>query len=425
LALFAALLVPVTYIHPYLFSKWKREVMSRGILRAQGIFKVLQEVFSHIHLVKALGREKYEMKRFELNLQKRVETELKNAKVSQVGSFSSSVLQKIISGIIALYGGYQVIRGTMTLGSLTAIMIYLTQFIGYLKSVGELYQITVVNSVVRSRLAEILDIRPHIYDAEDAGPYHIKKGTVEFREVYFGYKENNLVLRNMSFLVEPQAKIALVGLSGSGKTTILYLILRLYQQQKGAVFIDGVDTRKIKLESLKSQVSIALQDSLLWNDTIMNNISYGAESATGDDVIRAAQLAHAHDFIMKLSNQYDSVIGERACKISEGQKQRIAVARTLIRKPKVLILDEAMSSLDSETEDKIVDNIKKEFKDSTAIIVSHRLSTVKKMDFVYFLENPGKMDIGTHSSLLLQNKNYRELFASQIEEGVSVDGYPA
>jgi len=414
LALLATLLVPFTYIQPYFFSKWLKDIASRSILRGQGIFMELQEVFSRIRLVKALSREGYEVRKFEESLNKQLEIELKNIKVSQLGNFVNAVFQKTISGIIAFYGGYQVIQGTMTLGSLMAIMIYLGQFVGYLKSIGGLYQTITVNSVVRQRLAEMFDTQPDIVDADDAVAYHIKSGAIEFQGVYFGYKQDDPVLRGISFSIKPRAKVALVGLSGTGKTTILSLLLRLYQQQQGVISIDGVDIRKIKLESLKSQVSVALQEPLLWNDTVAYNILYGAEGAGREDMLKAAALAQAHDFIMCLPRQYDTIIGEGACKISEGQKQRIAVARALARKSHILILDEALSSLDSETEDKIITAILSQRRDSTVIIVSHRLSAVQKMETVYFLSQESTVESGTHSELLEKNVSYRELFTGQI-----------
>lgn len=420
LALFVILLVPVSYIHPYLFGKWLKEITQKATLKAQGIFKNLQEVFSHIHLIKALGKERYEIERFEGYLTKTMEFELKNTRLSSISSFSSSILNKIISGIIALYGGYQVIKGNLTLGSLTAIMIYLTQLIGLLYSIAAFYQAIIVNSVTRQRLGEILDIKPGIYDSKEAGPYQIQSGRIEFKDISFGYKKDSLVLDGMSFLIEPASKIALVGPSGCGKTTILSLILRLYEQAKGTVLLDGIDTRKIKLESLKSRIGIALQEPFLWNDTIANNISYGAEQPTYEDVVKFARLAEADNFIMNFPDRYDSVIGEMACKLSEGQKQRLAIARAMIKRPKILILDEAMSSLDSETEDKIVDNIKRKFKDSTIIVVSHRFSTARKMDLVYFLESPSEIKVATHEELVAENPRYVELFASQIEASLTL-----
>lgn len=414
LALLAVLLVPVSYIQPYLFGRWLKEITQKTILKTQAFFQELQEAFSHIHLIKALGKERYEIEKFEANLVKRKEFELKEARLSTISSFSGSILSKVISGIIVLCGGYQVIKGTTTLGSLTAIMIYLTQLTGLLKSVGNFYQTITVNSVTRQRLAEILDIRASIHDVKDAIAYNIKRGKIEFKGVFFGYNKKILVLKGINFLIEPASKAALVGPSGCGKTTIFSLILRLYEQEEGSILIDGIDIRKIKLDSLKSRIGIALQEPFLWNDTIRNNISYGAEWATDEDIIKAARLAEAHDFIMNFPGKYDSVIGEMACKISEGQKQKIAIARAVIKRPKILILDEAMSSVDSETEDMIIDNIRTEFKDSTLIVASHRFSTVRKMDLVYFLEGPSAIRWGKHEQLLQSSPRYSQFFATQI-----------
>jgi len=415
LALFATLLVPITYIHPYLFGKWLREMTRRMIEKTEGIFIGLHEVLSHMHLVKALGKEDYEIRRFQETLSKEIDFDLKNARLSNISSLSSSILNRVISGIIALYGGYQVIKGTMTLGSLSAIMIYLTQLMGLISLIGSFYETSTINSISRQRLAEILDTKPEIQDIEGAVDYRILQGSIEFREVWFGYKKDEFILKGINFSIKPASKIALVGPSGCGKTTLLALILRLYEPKEGAILIDGFDIKEMKLKSLKSQIGIALQEPFLWNDTIANNILYGTEDAGREEMIEAARLAEAHNFIMNLPKQYDSIIGEMACKISEGQKQRIAIARAIIKRPKILMLDETMSSLDSETEDKITDNIRNEFKDSTVIVVSHRFSTVKKMDLVYFLESPSHMQVGTHEELIKRSIKYRELFASQIQ----------
>ncbi|MFH1593475.1 MAG: ABC transporter ATP-binding protein [Candidatus Omnitrophota bacterium] len=421
LAILTALLVPISYVHPYLFGRWLREITRKTIMKTQGIFKELQEVLSHIHLIKALGKEKHEIVKFEKNLTKQIELELKNAKVLSIGSFSSSILNKALSGVIALYGGYQVIKGTMTLGSLTAIMIYLTQLMGVLSSIGKFYQTITVNSVTRQRLSEILDIKPSIYDSRDALPLTIKKGSIAFKDVYFGYNKNIPVLKEINFLIKSAGKVAFVGISGCGKTTILSLILRLYEQSNGTILIDGVDTRKIKLDSLKSQIGVALQEPFLWNDTIANNILYGAENATSEDLIKASRLSEAHDFITGFPNGYDSIIGEMACKISEGQKQRIALARAVIKRPKILLLDEALSSLDSETEDRAMANIREAFEDSTILVVSHRLSTIRKMDVIYLFSGGTVMASGSHEELFSGEPAYRELFAGQLD-GIKYDG---
>lgn len=415
LALFAMILIPVAYIQPYFFGKWLREMAKKTTQSAQGVFKELQEIFSHIQLIKAFGKEKEAIEKFERIFSERINQELKNAKLTNISSFTGSMLNKALCGVIALYGGYEVIQGTTTLGSLTAIMIYLTQFIGLLQTIGTLYQTTVINSVNRRRVADIFDITPFLCNDENALKWESKKGSIELRNVSFSYKKNNPILKDISFLIEPGSKVAFAGLSGCGKTTVLSLILRLIEPEKGAVLIDGMNIKEIKLSSLKSGTSLALQEPYLWNDTIANNILYGADKLSSfEDVVWAARMAEIHEFIIKLPNGYDSNIGEMGRTISEGQKQRIAMARAIINKPKILILDEAMAALDSQTEDKILKNILLELKDSTILMVSHRLSTVKKMDRVYFLENDSVIKTGTPQELLTQNASYRDLFASYV-----------
>lgn len=415
MALFALLLIPVSYTHLYFFVKWLKEVTRKMIEKSQDIFINLHELFSNINLIKAFGREDYEMKRFEESLLKKMDFDLKSARFANIKSFFSSASDKVITGLIALYGGYQIIKGTFTLGSYTAVMIYLAQFIGLIKSIGGFYEAMVVSSISRQRLAEILDIQPQIKDKEDAIAFQILAGKIEFRNIYFGYKEEECVLRGLNFVIPAASKIALVGRSGCGKTTLLSLMLRLFEPRQGSILIDDLDIREIKFESLKAQTGIALQEPFLLNESIKDNILYAKENASLDEVIEAANIAEAGNFILSFPEKYDTQIGERACKISEGQKQRIAIARAVIKKPKVLILDEGMSSLDSQTEDRIIDNLKREFRNSTLIIVSHRFSAVQKMDLVYFLESPFNIEIGSHEELMERSQKYKELFASQIE----------
>jgi len=416
LAVFAAILVPFTYIQPFLFGKWLRDINRRRIQKAQGIYKRLHEVFSHIRLVKAMGKENLEIDKFEKNIDERKKIELENARISNIGMFSGGIVNRSLSGIIVLYGGYQVIKGTITLGSYTAVMIYIAQMVGLLRSIGTFYQTAAVNSVPRNRLAEILDVKPIIYDTDDVKKYVIRRAEIEFEDVSFGYRKNNIILKNISFEIPAFSKISIVGHSGLGKTTILALILKLYGRYTGEIKIDGLDIRKMDPEFLRSQIGVAMQEPFLWNTTIRDNILYGKEDASSQDMTEAARTAEADGFIKELPNGYDSILGEMACKLSEGQKQRIAIARAVIKKPKILILDEAMSSVDSETERKIMFNLKRAFTDSTILCVSHRLSSVRGMDMVCFIEGSGAVKIGRHDELISGTESYRGLFSGQLSE---------
>jgi ATP-binding cassette subfamily B protein len=423
LALFALALVPVSYVNPYFFGKLLRDLTRQARTMAKRVFIRVNEVFNHMHLVKALGKEQHEIAEFDKRLAVSLAWELKNIRLSGLSELSNSVVNRTLGGVIALYGGYQVIRGTMTLGSLTAIMIYLGQLMGLLRSLGTLYQQTAVTEASRQRLGEVFDTRPRITDTGRSRPYHIQQGKIELKNVTFGYRKDTPVLRDVSFVIPPSSAVALVGLSGCGKTTLLSLILRLYEQETGAVLIDDIDTREITIDSLKAQIGVALQEPFLWNDSVAHNIAYGACTTPGrDDVIRVARLAEAHDFIMRFPRGYESDMGEMARKLSDGQRQRIAVARALIRQPRILILDEALSSIDSLTEDRIIENIKRNFAGTTIITVSHRLSTVRAMERILFVQSPSSVETGTHEELIQRYPAYTELFASQMERESMLPG---
>jgi len=417
LALFAAFMMPVSFIHPYVFGRLLQKITGRMMENLQRVFERLHAVLSHMYLVKAFGREEDELEKFEGVLLARKRAELRNAKFLSLSTFFSSILNKVIGSIIALYGGYQVIRGAMTLGTLTAVMIYVAQLIGLAKSTSGLCEDIAINSVSCRRLSEILDLRPIPTEMPGAIDHVVRRGNIEFKDVRFRYGQDRYVLDGITFSTAPTAKIALTGPSGCGKTTLLSLILRLYEASGGSIFIDGLDIRGIRSKSLASQTGIAPQEPFLWNDTVANNILYGAEARKEKvDIIKAAKIAEAHKFIMKLPKGYNSAIGEMGCRISEGQKQRIAIARAVIKRPKILMLDEALSSVDSEAELRIIDNIMREFGNSTVAVVSHRLSTVRRMNLVYFLAGPSRMECGTHEELLGRNAGYRQLFAGQIKK---------
>ncbi len=415
MALVCIIFSPLLYLQPYYFIKKRQEISKKQIELSESIFIRLEEAFSHIHLIKAFGREDFEIRDFLGRLRKRSELLLQDVGLSFFSALSGNGLRRLVLGVLSLYGGYQIIKGNMSLGSLTAIMIYSSQLI-YLQGAlsGEFEQLS-LGSISCGRVSQILDTKPDIVDKEDAKVIDLSKADIEFENVTFGYQESTLVLKDLSFHIKHGSFIALVGFSGCGKTTLLSLILRLYDVKEGKILIGGCDIKDINSDSLKSQIGMALQEPFLWNDTIANNIRYGKEGATFVEIEHAAKAAQIHQFIASLPKGYDTNIGEMASKISQGQKQRLAIARALIKKPAVIILDEAMSSLDSQTEERIIENLKSEFRTSTLIVVSHRLSTAKNMDLVYFLEAPGKMEVASHQRLLDNSPAYKDLFSAQIE----------
>jgi ATP-binding cassette subfamily B protein len=259
-------------------------------------------------------------------------------------------------------------------------------------------------------------LQPETTEAKFAKKFVFSSGEVEFKNVIFGYKPEEKVLEGLTFSITGGSCVGLVGYSGCGKTTISNLILRLYSTLSGKIFIDGCDVSNIESKSFYEQIGAVLQEPYLWNDTIEYNIKYGREDVTDAQVREVAKIACIDNFIDGLKNGYRTIIGENACKISEGQKQRIAIARAIIKRPKILILDEALSSVDAMIEEKIIDNLRNYLAGSTVVVISHRLSTIRKMDLVYFLTDPGNIDIGTHESLLRRSVRYRDYLAHQLQE---------
>jgi subfamily B ATP-binding cassette protein MsbA len=312
---------------------------------------------------------------------------LKNARLEAGSYFINGLAGRAILGLVIFYGGYQVIKGGMTLGDLSAISIYLAQLTGLQGAAMQFFQQASLGSISCQRLEEIFACRPQASEEKSAIFFRIPRGRIEFKDATFGYPAGKKIFENFNLVIPSGACFGLSGPSGSGKTTLINLLLRLYKLDKGEIFIDGCDIRGIKADAFYGQIGVALQEPFLWNDTLGNNIRYGNKDAPWQEVEEAAKIACANDFIATLPQGYDTVIGENACKISEGQKQRIAIARALLKRPKILILDEALSCVDTESEGAIIGNIKNALSQSTIIIISHRPSVIEKTDTIYSLNS--------------------------------------
>ncbi|MFC1623915.1 ABC transporter ATP-binding protein [Candidatus Omnitrophota bacterium] len=415
MALFSIFLAPLLYLPSYYFIKRMEEIWKELIKNSEGIFKCLNEFFSHIQLVKAFGKEATAVRGYLRRRIANIRISMRNVKLEVASGFAGSVVNKVAIGLIAFYGGYQVIKGRMSLGSLSAIMMYIGQLIGLQGTFAGFFQNIALGLVSCQRVEEILDKKAKIVEKQDAKDIAFKKGNIAFRDVIFGYKDGEEVISGINFDIKGGTHIAFVGTSGSGKSTILNLILRLYDPWSGDIWIDGYNVKDLKLSSLRSQIGIVLQEPFLWNDTIESNIKYGRPDASEREMIEAAKICGIDDFVSKLSNGYKTIIGENACKISEGQKQKIAIARALIKKPKILILDEALSSIDSQGEERIITNIGELQEVLTVIIVSHRLSTVMNADKIYFLQKSGEIVVSSGKELL-GNKTFCNLFLSQLQD---------
>lgn len=413
LAIFSFMLAPLLCLPSYYFTRKMRDIWQLLIENSQEIFKSLNEIFSHMYLVKSFGRESFAVRKYLGLLINNIRISTKNARIESVGSFVLQILNKLLVGIITVYGMYQVIKGEMTFGSFTAVMMYLGQLMGMQWQFTQFFQNTILGLVSCERLDKILSEEPRIIERDNAKEVIFRKSDVVFDQVSFGYQKDKDVIQGLSFNINNARHIALVGPSGCGKTTIFNLILRLYEPQSGRILIDGNDIRDIKLKSLRAQIGVALQEPFLWNDTIENNIRYAREDALIDDVMQVSRICGVDDFVSILPRGYQTVIGENACKISEGQKQKIAIARAVIKKPKILILDEATSSMDSASEERIIPRIKEFLPDTLLITASHRLSTVESADLVYYLASNQEIIIDIPKGLLETNCGFRELFMAR------------
>lgn len=413
MAIFCLGLAPFLYLTPYYFSKKMEKAWKNTIEVAEDICRYLQEIFSHIQLIKVVGREASSVENYLNRLMTKIKLEFKNIRLEILAGFSADAVSKIIIGLIAFYGGSQVIKGHLSLGGLTAIMVYLRQLMGLQSQFASFFQTSVLGLVSCERVSEILNVKSQIIEAKDAKEVIFKKAQILFKNVSFGYSPQEYILKNISFYIEGGSHIVIVGHSGCGKTTLLDLLVRLYDPWGGEILIDGYNLKVLKLKALKNQIGFALQQSLLWNDTLENNIRYAKDNVTEEEIFEVSALTGVDEFVKDSTQGYQTVIGENACKISEGQKQKIAIARALIKGPKILILDEAMSCMDSNSEEKIICNIKQSYKALTLISVSHRLSTVMNADRVYFFTQPDTMIVDSASNLLSHNKEFCDLFAAQ------------
>ncbi|TRZ95568.1 ABC transporter ATP-binding protein [bacterium] len=415
-------LTPFLYLITVYFTKKRKKVLETWVKNSQVIFNRLQEVMTHMQLVKAFGKERRELRYYIKSLIKNLRVNFENIRLEIKGSFASSLTNRIILGSIGIYGGYQLIKGNLSLGSLTAIMMYLNQLSGLQVSLANFFQQGSLVMVSYNRLETILAAQPEVAECQQAEEIIFPENSIEFRNLTFTYKvpstaipplerETKAVLSNLNFSIASGACVGLVGSSGCGKTTIINLLLRLYQPQSGEILVGGRNINTIKSQAFYSQIGVVLQEPFLFDDSLENNIRYGQEDADLRAIEEAAAVACIDDFINSLPQGYATRIGENACKISEGQKQRLSIARAVVKKPKILILDEALSSVDVEIEERILANIRKALKGSTIIIISHRLSTINKLDLIYFLQGPQKIDIAEHRSLLAQNRSYQDYLA--------------
>ena len=413
LALIALLVLPVAMGIVTFFGRMMRKTSHKLQSQMANINELLYEKISGIRIVKAFGAEKLEIDRFSQVLNGYFHSALRVVRINAINSTLSEVLGGVgVAGVI-WYGGYEVIEGVTTPGTFFSFITALLMLYEPLKRLSK-FNIKLQQALAAAeRVFDILDMEPAVKEKEHAAELLPVKDCIHYEQVSFKY-EDEPVLQDVSFTAEVGHVTAFVGLSGAGKTTLLSLLPRFYDPSEGRIVLDGVDTRDVSFQSLRKQIGIVTQEVILFHDTVANNISYGMEECPLEQIVKAAKVANAHEFIERLPEGYQTEIGERGTRLSGGQRQRLAIARAILKNPPIIILDEATSSLDSESEKLVQEAIANLMKERTTLVIAHRLSTIQRAEKIIVLDQGKLIESGTHQKLLGENGVYARLYETQM-----------
>ena len=416
LAIVSFVIAPLAVVPLATFSKYLKKRGKQNQVKMSHIYDLLHEMITGSKIVKAFTMEKFELKKFCLATKDYLKTNLKLAWIGSLSSPFMEFLGGIVGAFILIVGTSRIDQGAISAGDFTAFIVAMFYSFTPIKRLSRANVVIQQGLASYERIKEVLHTQSQIVDSPDASPLPQVQGHVEFVNVSFSYDETRPVLFDVSFEIKSSEMVALVGLSGSGKTTIINLLSRFYEPSAGRIMIDGVDIREVTLNSLRSQIGLVTQELILFNDTVRNNIAYGLEEIPMDEIISTAKAAKADEFIGQLPYGYDTIIGERGALLSSGQRQRLAIARALLKNPPLLILDEATSALDSESERLIQAALANILKNRTSIVIAHRLSTIRNADTILVVDRGTIAERGTHQQLIGQDGIYKKLYELQFPE---------
>jgi subfamily B ATP-binding cassette protein MsbA len=375
----------------------------------------LEEVLSSIRVVKAFAREDYEQKRFERESRESVERALRARNFKAKLPPIVEIIVACGTCLVLWYGARLVLAGSLTGGELLVFLLYLGKMYKPMRELSKMTDTISKADVGWERIREVLENETQVRDLPGAKRAPRFKGNIEYEHVRFAYNGNGAVLEDLTLDIKPGQMIALVGPTGAGKTTIVSLLPRFYEINGGAIRIDGTDIRKYKQKSLREQISFVLQETLLFRATVAQNIAYGKPQATHEEIVRAAHLANADEFIDRMPEGYETMIGERGVTLSGGQRQRITIARAIIRNSPILILDEPSAGLDAESEKLVFDALENLMVGKTSIVIAHRLATVRRADVIFVVDGGRVVEKGSHEQLLARGGLYSRLYTLQFK----------